>query len=122
MTDQQLNVVNSAYRDQVELEEWARSTGSQRVLRTKWEKGAAGTLTQRLATVYLEKVLEIYEKSKHVPGRQQHIWALMCDKTAVVKVALESLAYVMGNLNDERPFSQLCTIDRKSTRLNSSHT
>jgi len=109
MTDQQLNAVKEPLEQQLQLENWSRSTGSDRILSTKWEKGASGTIVQRLATIYLEKVLEIYDKSHTTPGRQQHIWALMTDKKSVIHVALETLAYVIGNLNDERPFTQLCT-------------
>jgi len=110
MHDQQLNAVKEPLHQQLELESWCRSTGSDRILSTKWEKGASGTLTQRLATLYLEKVLEIYEKSHRTPGRQQHIWALMTDKKSVIHVALETLAYVIGNLNDDRPFTQLASV------------
>jgi DNA-directed RNA polymerase len=109
MSDQQLNAVKEPQHQQLELESWCRSTGADRILSTKWEKGASGTLTQRLATLYLEKVLEIYDKSHRTPGRQQHIWALMSDKKSVIHVALETLAYVIGNLNEERPFTQLAT-------------
>lgn len=110
MADQQSNAVKQPPQPQLALEEWCRSTGASRVLRDGWQKGASGTIIQRLANLYLQKVQEIYEKSKHSPGRQRHIWALMHSTEAVKHVALESFAYLLGNLNDERPYNQICTV------------
>ena len=110
MPEQQSKAVKQPSQPQLELEQWCRSTSASRFLRDGWQKGASGTIVQRLSAIYLEKVLEIYEKSKLSPGRQHHIWALMHSREAVKHVALESLAYLLGNINDERPYNQICGI------------
>lgn len=110
MPDQQSNAVQQPLQPQLDLESWSRSTGSSRALRDGWEKGASGVLIQRLATEYLKKVLEIYKQSKVQAGRNAHIWDLMHDEKSVAHVALESYTYVIGSLNEERSFNQICAI------------
>ena len=108
MPDQQSNAVKQPLQPQLDLENWCRSVGGDRATREGWEKGASGVLAQRLATLYLKKVLEIYAASKHSPGRQRHVWDLMHDVNAVKHVALEAFTYVIGNLNEDRSFNQIC--------------
>jgi len=92
---------------QYELEQWCRNIGAERALQPGWERGAQGCLGNRIAALYIKKVREIYEKSKHTPGRQMHIWRLMHSSAAVDHVALESLIYVLGNVGNEISFNAL---------------
>ena len=110
MHDQPSTGVKQPLQPQLDLEQWSKNLGKERFLASRWEAGAKGTLTQRVAEIYLKKVKEIYEKSHHAPGRQRHIWALMHSVKHVEHVALESLTYVLGNINDERPYNQLGAI------------
>lgn len=114
MPDQQSNTVKQPeqppQQPQVELEKWARCTGAGRFLQGSWERGASGTLTQRIASIYLKKVLELYEKSRHSPGRQAHVWALMHSPAAVKHVALESLTWLLGNMKDATSYNKVASI------------
>jgi DNA-directed RNA polymerase len=95
------------YQEQVELEEWCNLVGASRALRDGWQKGAANNLTDRIVGLYLEKVREIYQKSKDSPGRQAHIWDLMHSEKAVDHVAVESLCYVMTHIDTEQKYTTL---------------
>jgi len=64
-------------------------------------------MADRVVAIYLKKVREIYHKSKHYPGRQQHIWDLMHSDSAVDHVAVESLIYVLSRLDEEVSANQL---------------
>ena len=92
---------------QQELENWCRSIGSDRALSGKWERGAQGSLGNRVAALYLNKVKEIWARSKNSPGRQAHIWYLLHSEKAVEHVALESLVYVLGALDREKSFNAI---------------
>jgi DNA-directed RNA polymerase len=111
MTDEPSTTVNQpaydTYQAQVELERWSSNVGASRALRQGWEKGAGNQLVDRLVSLYLKEVRAIYEKSKHMPGRQQHIWDMMHGKDAVDHVAIESLIYVFGNMQDEVKYNSL---------------
>lgn len=54
--------------------------------------------------------MHLYERSRLMPGRQAHIWALMHSPAAVKHVALESLSWVLGNMKDGDPYNKVCTI------------
>ena len=90
---------------QQELENWCRNVGADRALSGKWEAGAQGSLGNRVAALYLNKVKDIWAKSKHQPGRQAHVWSLLHSEKAVEHVALESLIHVLGALDTERSFN-----------------
>jgi DNA-directed RNA polymerase len=113
MTNQQSNAVKhppeGSSEEQTQLEIWQRETGRERALSRNWEKGATGTLSQRLATFYVDQVIKQWEKARHIPGPGAHIWALMPGRKAVEHVALESLCYVLGSNDSTRPFNQLAT-------------
>lgn len=103
------------YEAQVELEKWCNQVGASRALRDGWQKGAANNLVDRIVGLYLEKVREIYHKSKHSPGRQQHIWDLMHSEKAVDHVAVESLCYVMTHVDTEQKYTTLAiTLGRRA--------
>jgi len=92
---------------QIELEEWCRRVGAERALSGKWETGANYCLGNRLAALYLAKVIEVWERSKNSPGRQAHIWQLLHCQKAVEHVALESLVYVLANVGAGRTLNGL---------------
>ena len=92
---------------QIELEQWCRNIGATRALSEGWEKGAQGCIGNRVATLYLEQVRKLYEKSKNVPGKQSHIFRLMHSSAAVDHVALESLVFTLGAVGNEITFNKL---------------
>jgi DNA-directed RNA polymerase len=114
MANQHSNAVkepeNGPNQAQKSLENWCRNVGADQALAPGWEKGAAGCLGQKLAEILLKKVKEIYAKSRHSPGRQHHVWDLIHSEKAAEHVALESLLYVLGNMDEERSFNQLATV------------
>lgn len=111
MTNQQSNAVkhppSGPLQEQTELELWQRDIGRDRALAQQWEKGATGTLVQRLATFYVDQVVKHWEKSRFIAGQHAHIWSLMAGRKAVEHVALETLCYVLGANDGERPLNQL---------------
>jgi len=94
-------------QQQIDLENWCRNIGADRALAPGWEKGAANCLADRVVAIYLKKVREIYRKSRHSPGRQQHIWDLMHSERAVDHVAVESLVYVLSRIDGDMSANQL---------------
>lgn len=114
MTNQQSNAVKHPPRDpsadQIQLESWQREVGASRAAVQLNDKAAKGTLAQRVANLYILQVTKQWEKSRFIPGQGAHIWALMPGRKAVEHVALESLCYVLGNLEDGRTFNQIASI------------
>ncbi|MGB0352028.1 MAG: DNA-directed RNA polymerase [Synechococcus sp.] len=105
------NTQSQASREaQFELEKWSRQTGAERILRGKWEAGAAGFLGQRFANLYLKAALMHAHKAKESAGRHSHIWKLLdCDK-AVAQVALETLFFVLNEVNEDATRNRLAAV------------
>jgi len=95
---------------QIDLENWCRNVGADRVLAPGWEKGAANCLADRIAAIYLKKVRELQKLGMKRPGKAAHIWSLMHSDIAVDHVAIESLLYVLTSSNEDRPFNQVASM------------
>ena len=100
MNEQPLNAVKTPEREQLELEQFCRNEGSKRILAGQWHKAAEGALMNKLAAPYLEMVVESWKNGIKRPGRQSHVWSLITSQKDLEQVALESLCYVLGVLND----------------------
>ena len=88
------NTQSQASREaQFELEKWSRQTGAERILRGKWEAGAAGFLGQRFANAYLKEALAHAHKAKESAGRHSHIWKLLETPTSFGELT-DHLCYV----------------------------
>ena len=85
---------------QVELEQWCYRIGGDRAVSGKWQKGAAGFLTDQFASMFLKGALKLYRQAKQGPARHGAIWQLMQDEKAVAQVSLEALHFILSNSED----------------------
>ena len=98
------------YQTQKDRELWGRHVGASRALQQGWEKGAQGTIAQRLQLDYLDECRRVWLKSKHTPGRQAHVWNLLSDEKALKHVALEAWVWLLSSLREDRSYNQIATI------------
>lgn len=114
MTNQQSNAVKQPPKgpsdEQIQLESWQREVGASRASVQLNDKAANNTLAQRIANIYVAQVIKQWEKSRFIACKLGHIWNLMPGRKGVEHVALESLCYVLGNLEDGRTYNQVASI------------
>lgn len=107
MPDQQSIDVNGLRQQQLDLENWCRNMGRDRSMANGWQRGAEGSLFNKLAAGYLSAVMTAWERGKTKAGKQGHIWALMPKPQPVKIVALEALHYVIGSCGEKQSANQL---------------
>ena len=100
MQKEQSNAVKSPRQKQVELEQWCRNEGEDRILANGWERAAEGALINKLSRVYLDMVIETWQKARVKPSKSSHIWNLIEKEEDLTQVALESFVYVLGTIHD----------------------
>lgn len=107
MPEQQSIDVNSLREQQLELERWCRNIGRQKACADGWEKGAQGSLINKLAESYLKAVRQAWESRKKRAGKQAHIWALMPEWEPAQQVALEAFFYAISHCHDAQSANKM---------------
>lgn len=107
MSEQQSIEVNIQREKQLELERWCRNMGQQKACADGWEKGAQGSLINKLAEAYLQLTKEAWERGKTKAGKQAHIWKLMPTWKPVQHVALEAFYYVISHCHESQSANKM---------------
>ena len=93
--------------EQLALEDWCSRVGGARALCDGWQYGAVGFMTNQLANSLIARCVQRAEQARKSPMAHGAMWDLLKGKKAIAQVALESLLFVLADLEGDVPRNRL---------------